>query len=240
MATHPVKLLRREEVAEGTMSFHFDKPAGFQFKPGQYLDCTLIDPPETDAEGNIRSLSLASAPTEKDLMVATRMRDTAFKRVLKTMPVGSQLQIDGPLGSFTLHSAASRPAVFLAGGIGITPFRSMIVNSARMGLANRIVLFYSNRRPEDSAFLQELQQIGGENKNYQAICVMTEMEKSKRSWNGETGYIDKKMLIRFVPDIAAPIYYIAGPPTMVTAMKETLTGGGVSEDDIRSEDFAGY
>ena len=105
-----VKLLRREKVAEGTMSFYFDKPAGFQFKPGQFVDCTLIDPPEIDAEGNIRSLSLASAPTEKDLMVATRMRDTAFKRVLKTMPVGSQLQIDGPLGSFTLHSAASRPA----------------------------------------------------------------------------------------------------------------------------------
>src|ERR1019366_5588278 len=112
-------------------------------------------------------------------------------------------------------------AVFLAGGIGITPFRSMIVNAARKGHAYRIVLFYSNRRPEDSAFLQELQQIGSENKNYQIIGIMTEMEKSKRSWNGETGFIDKVMLIRFVPDVAAPIYYIAGPPAMVTAMKET-------------------
>ncbi len=240
MPMHPVKLLRREEVAEGTMSFYFDKPAGFQFKPGQYLDCTLIDPPETDAEGNIRSPSLASAPAEKDLMVATRMRDTAFKRVLKTMALGSQLQIEGPLGSFTLHSTTSQPAVFLAGGIGITPFRSMIVNSARMGFANRVVLFYSNRCPEDSAFLQELQQVGSENKNCQAICVMTKMEKSKRSWDGETGYIDKTMLTRFVPDVAAPIYYIAGPPSMVTAMKETLISAGVNEDDIRSEDFAGY
>jgi ferredoxin-NADP reductase len=240
MATHTVKLLRREEVAEGTMSFYFDKPAGFQFKPGQYLDCTLIDPSETDAEGNIRSFSLASAPEEKDLMIATRMRDTAFKRVLKKLPLETQLKIDGPLGSFTLHGNTSRPAVFLAGGIGITPFRSMIVNAARKGLANRIVLFYSNRRPEDSAFLQDLQQIGTENKNYQIICVMTEMGKSKRPWNGETGFIDKVMLARFVPDVAAPIYYIAGPPAMVTAMKETLTGAGVNEDDIRSEDFAGY
>jgi ferredoxin-NADP reductase len=128
-----VKLLRREEVAEGSMSFYFEKPPGFQFKPGQYVDCTLIDPQETDAQGNIRSLSLTSAPAEKDLMVATRMRGTAFKRVLKTMALGSQLQIEGPLGSFTLHSTASRPAVFLAGGIGITPFRSMIVNAAREG-----------------------------------------------------------------------------------------------------------
>jgi ferredoxin-NADP reductase len=240
MATHAVKLLKREEVAEGTMSFYFDKPTGFQFKPGQYLDCMLIDPLETDGEGNIRSLSLASAPAEKDLMVATRIRDTAFKRVLKTMPLGSQLQIDGPLGSFTLHSTASRPAVFLAGGIGITPFRSIMMHSARMGLANRIVLFYSNRRPEDSAFLRELQQIGSENKNYQVVCVMTNMEKSKRPWTGETGYVDKAMLTRFVPDLAAPIYYVAGPPSMVTAMKEILTASGVNEDDIRSEDFAGY
>jgi ferredoxin-NADP reductase len=240
MATHTVKLLRREEVAEGTMSFYFDKPAGFQFKPGQYLDCTLIDPPETDAEGNIRSFSLASAPEEKDLMIATRMRDTAFKRVLKKLPLETQLKIDGPLGSFTLHSNTSRPAVFLAGGIGITPFRSMIVNAARKGLANRIVLFYSNRRPEDSAFLLDLQQIGTENKNCQIICVMTEMGKSKRPWNGETGFIDKAMLARFIPDVAAPMCYIAGPPAMVTAMKETLTGAGVNEDDIRSEDFAGY
>lgn len=240
MATHSVKLLKREEVAEGTMSFHFDKPADFQFKPGQYLDCTLTDPPETDAEGNIRSFSLASAPEEKDLMIVTRMRDTAFKRVLKKMPVGAQLKVEGPLGSFTLHGAKSRPAVFLAGGIGITPFRSMIVNDARKGLAYHIALFYSNRRPEDAAFLQELQQLGSENKDYQIVCAMTEMEKSKRPWYGETGYIDRAMLARFVPDLAAPIYYIAGPPAMVTAMKQTLVGARVDEDDVRAEDFAGY
>jgi ferredoxin-NADP reductase len=240
MPSHTVKLLRREEVAEGTMAYYFDKPPDFQFKPGQYLDCSLIDPSETDHEGNIRSFSIASAPAEEHLMVATRMRDTAFKRVLKRTAIGSQLKIDGPLGSFTLHSSKSRSAVFLAGGIGITPFRSMIVKAAREPLANRIALFYSNRRPEDSAFLQELQQIGSENQNYQIIAVMTEMEKSKRLWNGETGLVDKAMIARFVPDLAEPIYYIAGPPPMVAAMKETLTGAGMNEDDIRSEDFAGY
>ena len=234
------KLKSRQEVAEGTMAFQFEKLTGWTFKPGQYVDMTLLDPSETDSEGNVRSLSIASGPHEVTLMVATRMRDTAFKQELKKMPFGSQVKINGPLGSFTLHRDTSRSAVFLAGGIGITPFRSMIVNAARERLANRIVLFYSNRRPEDSAFLQELQEIGNENKNYQIIGVMTEMEKSKRPWNGETGFIDKVMLIRFVPDVAAPIYYIAGPPAMVTAMKETLTGAGVNEDDIRSEDFAGY
>ena len=78
------------------------------------------------------------------------------------------------------------------------------------------------------------------NKNYQTIYAMTKMEKSERSWHGETGHIDKAMLARFVPDAAAPIYYISGPPAMVTVMKETLTGAEANEGDIRSEDFAGY
>jgi ferredoxin-NADP reductase len=116
----------------------------------------------------------------------------------------------------------------------------MIVKAARERLAYHIALFYSNRRPEDSAFLQELQQIESENQNYQIIGIMTEMEKSKSPWNGEIGLIDKAMIARFVPDMAAPIYYIAGPPAMVAAMKETLTAAGMNDDDIRSEDFAGY
>jgi hypothetical protein len=145
-----------------------------------------------------------------------------------------------PLGSFTLHNDASRPAVFLAGGIGITPFRSMIVDAAGKAPARRIMLFYSNPRPEDAAFFEELREIGNENKNCQIIGVMTEMEKSKRPWNGETGYVDKAMLARLIPDISAPIYYPAGPPPMVAAMQNTLASAEANEDDIRSEDFSGY
>ena len=240
MPNYKVKLKRKAELAERTFAFYFQKPAEFHFTPGQFVDLTLLDPPETDAEGNIRTFSIASAPAEEDLVVATRMRDTAFKRVLAKMPLGSELKLEGPLGSFTLHSNPSRPAVFLAGGIGITPFRSMIVNAARQGLAHRIALFYANRRPEDSAFLQELQQSPKANKNLQFIGVMTEIENSKLPWSGETGYIDKAMLARFVPDLSAPIYYIAGPPAMVSAMKTSLTAAGVDSDDVRAEDFAGY
>jgi ferredoxin-NADP reductase len=234
------KLRSRQEIAEGTMAFHFEKPAGWTFKPGQYVDMTLLDPAETDSEGNIRSFSIASAPHEDTFMVATRMRNTAFKRVLKTMPLETQVKIEGPLGSFTLHRDASRPAVFLAGGIGITPFRSILVDAARAAITNRIVLLYSNRRPEDAAFLQELQDLENKNRNYKIIGVMTEMEKSKRQWSGETGFIDKAMLGRVVPDGAASIYYIAGPPAMVAAMNKTLASAKVNEDDIRSEDFSGY
>jgi len=240
MPTYTVKLLKREEIAAGTMSFYFEKPEGFQFKPGQYLDCTLADPPQTDAEGNIRSFSLASAPVEPHLMLCTRMRDTAFKRVCEKMPIGSPLNVEGPMGSFTLHNNAARTAIFIAGGIGITPFRSMIVNATRTKLANRIVLFYANRRPEDAAFFDELQKLESENKNFKLIGVMTAMHESKSAWNGETGHIGKAMLSRHIPDLQGPIYYVAGPPAMVSGMKTTLTDAGVNEDDIRAEDFSGY
>jgi ferredoxin-NADP reductase len=109
-----VKLSGREQVAEGTMAFHFDKPSGFEFRAGQAMDITPLDPPETDSEGNIRTFSIASPPFEDGLMVATRMRDSAFKRVPKSMPLGTAVKIDAPSGSLTLHKNPSKPAVFLA------------------------------------------------------------------------------------------------------------------------------
>src|SRR5438105_1390097 len=93
----------REEIAEGTMAFHITKPADFQFRAGQAIDLTLIDPPETDAEGNTRAFSLSSAPFENELVIATRMRDTAFKRVLRRAPLGMSFKVEGPSGSFVLH-----------------------------------------------------------------------------------------------------------------------------------------
>ena len=240
MATFTSKLKKRETLAEGTMGFYFAKPAGFQFKAGQYIDLTLIDPPETDAEGNIRSLSIASAPEEEHLLFATRMRDTAFKRFLKTGPIDAEVRMEGPMGSFMLHNNPAKPAVFLAGGIGITPFSSIVRHAARARLPHRLYLFYSNRRPEDAAFMDILRQSEKENPNYKFIPSMSEMNKSAQTWTGETGFINQEMLSRHLTTLPGPIYYIAGPPTMVTAMRQMLTAAGVDEDDIRTEEFAGY
>lgn len=238
--TFTSKLKEKETLAEGTMGFHFAKPAGFQFKPGQYLDITLVDPPETDAEGNIRSLSIASAPEEDYLLFATRMRDTAFKRFLRNAPEGAEVRMEGPMGSFTLHNNSSKPAVFLAGGIGITPFSSIIRHAAHAKLPHKLYLFYSNRRPEDAAFLPVLQELEKKNPNYKFIPSMSEMNKSAQTWNGETGFINREMLATHLSNLQGPIYYIAGPPAMVAAIREMLTGAGVDEDDIRTEEFAGY
>ena len=240
MSGHIVLLKRRQEVAEGTMAFFFAKPPAFTFKPGQFCDFTLLDPPETDAEGNTRAFSIASAPQEEDLVVATRMRDTAFKRVLKTMPLGTEVQIEGPMGNLTLHNNAARAGVFLTGGIGITPFRSLVLHAAKSALPHSLFLFYSNRRPEDAAFLEELQAVQKHNPKYRFVATMTQADQSKRPWQGETGYIRREMLQRFLTDLANPIYYIAGPPAMVSAMRTMLNEAGVNDDDIRTEEFAGY
>jgi ferredoxin-NADP reductase len=240
MAIYTVSLKHRREVAEGTTAFLFEKPDGLSFKAGQYLNFTLLDPPETDAEGNTRTFSIASAPDEEELMMATRMRDTAFKRVLKTMPLGAQVEIEGPYGNFTLHKNAARPAVFLTGGIGITPYRSIIRDAGRKKLPHRLLLFYSNRRPEDGAFLEELQQAERDNPNYQFVGTMTDMANSKRPWQGKTGYINRDMLAQSISDLTTPIYYIAGPPGMVTAMRKMLADADINDDSIRTEEFNGY
>ena len=233
-------LQSRQEVAEGTMAFRFDKPPGWMFTAGQFLDMTLLNPAETDAEGDTRTFSIASGPDEATLMVATRMRDTAFKRVLKTMPIGTAVKIEGPSGDLTLQNDATRPAVLLAGGIGITPFRSMLVQAAHQKLPHRLFLFYSNRRPEDAPFLEELQALQKENPRYTLIPSMSEVATSHRPWTGETGLIDQAMLSRYLSGTVSPLYYIAGPPKMVKDLHAMLNKQSVGDNDIYAEEFSGY
>ena len=240
MSIYKVSLKSRQEIAVGTMAFYFEKPTGFSFKAGQFGDYTLPNPTETDAEGNTRGFSFASAPFESDLMFATRMRDTAFKRVLKTMKIGTEVSLDAPYGSLTLHEDASIPAVFLSGGIGITPVRSIILQATHDKLDHKIILFDSNRRPEDGAFLDELAEAKQKNSNFTLIGTMTEMEKSTKNWNGETGFVTKAMLVKSISNLKLPIFYISGPKLMVTAMRKVLDESGVKDDKIRTEEFTGY
>ena len=240
MPVYKVKLTSKQDIASGTMAFYFEKPEGFVYKAGQYADFTLIDPAETDADGNVRTFSLANAPFENSLMFATRMRDSAFKRTLKAMPLGTEITMDGPFGSFTLHNNESKPAVFLTGGIGLTPARSIVLQAAQDKLPHKIFLFDSNNRPEDAVFLDELMAAEKLNPNYTFIGTMTQMEKSERVWDGETGFINQAMLEKYIGDLTQPIYYITGPRGMVHAMLEMLLQAGVNDDNIRTEEFSGY
>lgn len=222
------------------MAFHFERPPGFDFEAGQFANFTLVDAPESDDAGDMRTFSLASAPSQSELMIATRMRDTAFKRCLKTLPDGAPLEVDGPYGEFTLRGDTSRPVAMLAGGIGITPFLSMLRHAAREPHGRRLYLFYANRRPEDAAFLDELRELERANPNIRMIATMAEMATSTRPWSGETGFVDEAMIRKALGDLVRPIYYVAGPPGMVAAMTQLLTRAGVAKDAVIAEEFAGY
>jgi len=232
-----VNLIRKETIAEGTMAFYFSKPDGFSFRAGQFADLTLINPPETDSEGDTRGFSLANAPFEPDLVVATRMRDTAFKRVLKDLPIGSGVTLDAPYGDFTLHKAAATPAVFLIGGIGVTPVRSMIAQATHDKTAHRIILLHASRTPADLPFKSDFEQLARDNPNFSYI---TTVETAPAGWQGERGFIDAEMVKRHIPDLHKPIYYLCGPEGMVGAMWELLESFDINEDNIRTEQFTGY
>ncbi|MEO5757040.1 MAG: FAD-dependent oxidoreductase [Mesorhizobium sp.] len=173
-------------------------------------------------------------------MIATRLTDTSFKRSLASLPVGSTVDIEGPYGDLLLHHDAARPAVFLAGGIGITPFRSMILDATERGLFHRLFLFYGNRRAEDAAFLSELSELEKQNPRFKLIATCTEPDGAPADWRGERGYITREVISKYVGDIAAPVYYVAGPPAMVSAMETLLEEARVKAKDVKAETFLGY
>ena len=232
-------LLKRETVAEGTVAFHLQKPAGFEFKPGQAIDL-ILDDPQLGEDSRVHAFSIVSAPHEANLTVTTRMRDSAYKRALGRLEPGAGVSIDGPFGSMTLHNKVSRAACFIAGGIGITPFMSMLRHAFKTESAHRLMLIYSNRRPEDAAFLAELQGHARQHERFQLVATMTDMDKSSQSWSGETARIDAAFLTRVSARLASPIFYAAGPPALVAGVRAELTAAGIDDDDIRSEDFSGY
>lgn len=234
------KLIDRQTVAEGTMAFRMEKPANFSFRPGQTVDVTLPTLKEDVAGGNIHTFSLADDPDASGLLVATRMRGSAFKNEFARMPIGGAVELAGPSGDFTLPNRDTRTIVILAGGIGVTPFRSMARHAAHHKLGHRIIMFYGNRRPEDAAFLDDLLALQKENPRFTCVPVMSEMEKSSRPWNGARGFIDGKLMAEHLKDAHEPLYFIAGPPGMVAALRQTLHGAGVDDDDIRTEEFSGY
>jgi len=241
MPTLTLPLTARHPVAQGTMSFAFDLGGQtFSFKAGQYLRATIPHPPYQDDEGNTRTFLIASSPDDPFLMVATRMRGSAFKRSLAEMPLGSPVNISGPFGSFTLPQEAATPVVLVAGGIGITPFRSIVKDAAEAHLPHRLVLIYANRTPEEAPFLDELSGWEKQNPNFRFIPTMTRPEASKQAWQGRTGYVDAPFLQGALAGLNRPIAYVAGPPGIVDSVTKTLLEANVPQDSIRTEEFSGY
>ena len=177
------------------MAFQFEKPNGFVYKAGQYIDLSLTGSQHESANGLTHTFSIASSPFDKNLMVTTRMRNTVFKQALSILPIGSPARIEGPMGSFSLHKSTATPAVFLAGGIGIAPFLSMLSYATGEGLRHSIVLFYANRYLKDAAFMDSLWNLECANPRFRFVPILTRMTNNNGDWRGRTGHISSEMLV---------------------------------------------
>jgi ferredoxin-NADP reductase len=233
------KVKEKRDVAKGTLLVMFDL-LGRQvdFKPGQYFWVTLLDPPYEDEKGPRRHFSVVSSPNEHGVLgFCTRLRDSAFKRSLVELPIGAEVEVEEPKGSFLLPEDADQRYVFIAGGIGITVFRCMLRYIAEEKLPHRVTLVYSNRDRESAAFLDELLELERENANFELVLTMTE----DPSWDGESRLIDAAFLRDHLGDaLESSAYLIAGPPAMVDGVLATLQSAGVPEAQIRPDRFSGY
>ena len=213
-----------------------------------------------DPEGPIRHFTIASSPTEDFVMISTRIRDTPYKKRLSSLEENTTIiRVRGPEGKFTLHEDYSKPAVFLSGGIGVTPFRSMIKYATDKQLPIKIVMFDSNRNQTNILYKKEFDGCADINKNLKLVYTITEEEGGEEqpaqtsssspsyskpvAWNGERGRIDKAMLTRYLSDndITNSIFYICGPPGMVNAMQNLIQNElQIQKENIKIEEFTGY
>jgi len=227
----------KREVAKGTLLVLFAVESYPAYRPGHYFWVELPDRGHQDEKGLRRHISLVTSPTETGVVgLATRLRDTAFKRTLAELEVGDEVEVEEPKGSFLLPEDTSPEYVFVAGGIGITVFRSMLRYIADEGLPYRITLVYSNRDRESATFLDELVELEEKIEGLRVVLTMTE----DAGWEAESRRIDAAMLRDHVGELEDKQFLVAGPPTMTDAVVEALLAAGVPEDRVLADKFSGY
>ena len=229
----------KREVAKGTLLVTFDlQDEEVDFKPGQYFFVTLPDVGHRDEKGLRRHISVVTSPNENGALgLATRLRDTAFKRTLAELEVGSEVDVEPPKGRFVLPDGTSRPLVFVAGGIGITVFRSMLRYIAEEHLPYRVTLIYSNRDRESTAFLDEFVELERELAGFRLLLTMT----ADPGWGGESRKIDAQFFEEYLEgDLNQYTFLVAGPPGMTAAMETALREAGVKDENVIAEGYTGY
>lgn len=227
----------KREVAKGTLFVLFAVEGYPDYRPGAYFWVELPDRGHDDEKGLRRHISLVTSPTESGLVgLATRLRDSAFKRTLAELEVGDEVEVEEPKGSFLLPEDTSAEYVFVAGGIGITVFRSMLRYIADERLPYRVTLVYSNRDRESAPFLDELEELEQRIDGLQVVLTLTE----EKGWEGESRRIDAAMLRDHVGELGDKQFLVAGPPAMADAVSESLLAAGVPEEQVRTDGFSGY
>ena len=227
----------KREVAKGTLLVRFAVDGYPDYRPGSYFWVELPDRGHDDEKGLRRHISLVTSPTETGVVgLATRLRDSAFKRTLAELELGDEVEVEEPKGEFLLPEDTGAEYVFVAGGIGITVFRSMLRYIADERLPYRVTLVYSNRDRESAAFLDELEELEGRIDGLRVVLTMTD----DAEWEGETRRIDPDLLHDHVGDLGRPRFLVAGPPAMVEGVADALKTYGVPEEHVLADKFSGY
>jgi ferredoxin-NADP reductase len=221
-------LAEKREVAKGTLLALFEADGYPDFRPGAYFWVELPDRGHQDEKGLRRHISLVTSPTERPLVgLATRLRDSAFKRTLAELEVGDEVDVEEPKGSFLLPEDTSAEYVFVAGGIGITVFRSMLRYIADEHLPYRVVLCYSNSDRESAPFLDELEELERRIEGLRVVLTFGER-------------FDAAVLNEHAGQLEGKQFLVAGPPAMAESVSESLRVAGVHEEHVLTGGFSGY
>jgi len=220
-------------LTTGTHAIEVEKPAAFSFRPTQFTWLQI----ETPQGWDVRPMSLATSPTRPRLEYAVRLSDSAYKRAFAALRKGDRIGVAGPVGDFVLDE--TRPAVLVAGGIGITPLKGMAEYAADVGMSIPIRLLYSSRSKEEIVYKSELEALARKNPEFHVLHTLTQ-EPMGGPWRGRTGRIDSVLLGDAARGLDDPVYYVCGKPAMVEAVLDQLEALDVSEGDVRVEAFHGY
>lgn len=225
-----MKFLDKERAAQGIYKFWFDPGKKFYFLPGQYLEWTLPHP-QADNRGVRRWFTIASAPTENQVLLTTKIFDkpSTFKNALNQLMPGTELVVSDPDGDFTLPDDPATKLLFIAGGIGVTPFRSMVKFLIDQNQSRDIVLLYLAKTADEFAFRELWKQA---NRTFGLKTIYLETEKE--------GPLTMEKTKKSVPDWMERIFYVSGPEPMVEAFEKMFQAGGVSSDRIKTDFFPGY
>ena len=233
-----LRLKEINNIAFATQEYVFDTPTMPHFTPGQYMEWTLGQP-HIDSRGNRRYFTLASSPTEDVIRLGVRMNPQAstFKHALSTLKPGDTIVAGQLSGDFVMPEDKQQKLVFIAGGIGVTPFRSMIKYLLDKNEKRHVTLMYSNKTKEEIAY-KSLFDEAGTKLGIKNVYTIT--DTIPPDWDGRTGFISRKMIEEEVPDHLESIFYISGPQAMVAAFEKILTEMGIPKSHIKTDFFPGF
>jgi ferredoxin-NADP reductase len=235
-----LKLKEEIIITPDTREYIFESDYRMNFKPGQYLEWTLGHK-KPDDRGNRRYFTIASSPTEREIHLGVKFypEPSSFKKDLTDMKIGDTIIASQLSGDFVLPRNKKEKLVFIAGGIGITPFRSMIKYLIDKGEQRDIVLIYSNKKEEDIVY-KDIFDTAFKNLNIKTIYTLTDLKEGDTSWVGHRGFVDGKMILDEVKDFNERTFYISGPPSMVSGTEETIKKLGLSSRHIKTDFFPGF